>query len=169
MSLRLSSFEFQFQIGILDVKIDQRRVDVSRTSSEVSCNEMCVSVGLSVCRSVCRRVFYLGVQMFCSEALSSSAFSTYPACIHVLLYCTYSCTVVSVPIQGLVSVADRVAARVIARERRGRILSPFHIFESMPKSVSKLIHYIHLVHGLILRLVYFLAPLVEIGSDLSVF
>ena len=107
--------------------------------------------------------------MFCSEALSSSAFSTYPACIHVLLYCTYSCTVVSVPIQGLVSVADRVAARVIARERRRRTLSNFHIVESMPKSVSKLIHYIHLVHGLILRLVYFLAPLVEIGSDLSVF
>jgi len=56
-------------------------------------------------------------------------------------------------IQGLVSVADRVATRVIARERRGRILSNFHIVESMPKSVSKLIHYIHLVHGLDLCLV----------------
>ena len=56
-------------------------------------------------------------------------------------------------VQGLVSVADRVAARVIARERRGRILSNFDIVESMPKSVSKLIHYIHLVHGLVLRLV----------------
>ena len=29
--------------------IDQRRVDVSRTSSNVSCNEMCLSVGLSAC------------------------------------------------------------------------------------------------------------------------
>jgi len=66
--------------------IDQRRADVSRTSSKVSCNEMCVSVGLSVCRSVCRRVFYLGVQMFCSETLSSSAFSTYPAVY--MYYCT---------------------------------------------------------------------------------
>jgi len=73
-------------------EIDQRRVDVSTGISNVSCKEMCVSVG----RSVCRRVFYLGVQIFCSETLSSSAFSTYPACIHVLLYCTYSCTVVHV-------------------------------------------------------------------------
>jgi hypothetical protein len=53
----------------------------------------------------------------------------------------------------LVSVADRVAARVIARERRGRILSNFHIVESMPKSISILIHYIHLVDGLVLCLV----------------
>jgi len=57
---------------------------------------VCRSVRLSVCRSVCRRVFYLGVQMFCSETLSSSAFSTYFARIHVLLYCTYSFTVVYV-------------------------------------------------------------------------
>jgi len=35
-------------------------------------------------------------------------------------------------IQGLVSVADHVAARVISRERRGRIVSNFHIIESMP-------------------------------------
>ena len=56
-------------------------------------------------------------------------------------------------VQGLVSVADRVAARVIARERRGRILPNFHIVESMPKSISVLIHHIHLVHGLVLRLV----------------
>jgi len=42
---------------------------------------VCRSVGLSVCRSVCRRVFYLGVQMFCSETLRWGAFSTYPACI----------------------------------------------------------------------------------------
>jgi len=50
---------------------------------------VCLSVGPSVCRSVCRRVFYLGVQMFCSETLSWSPFSTYyyPACIHVL-HCT---------------------------------------------------------------------------------
>ena len=58
-----------------------------------------------------------------------------------------------ITVQGLVSVADRVAARVIARERRGRIPSNFHIVESMPKSVSMLIHYIHLVHGLVLCLV----------------
>ena len=65
-------------------QIDQRRVDVSTGISKVSCNDMCVSVRLSVCRSVCRRDFYLGVQRFCSETLSSSAFSAYPACIHKL-------------------------------------------------------------------------------------
>ena len=61
-----------------DGQIDQRRVDVSAGISNVSCNEMCVSVGLSVGRSVCRRVFYLGVQRFCSETLSSSAFRPTP-------------------------------------------------------------------------------------------
>jgi len=35
-----------------DGQIDQRRVDVSAGISNVSCNEMCVSVGLSVGRSV---------------------------------------------------------------------------------------------------------------------
>jgi hypothetical protein len=60
---------------------------------------------------------------------------------------------ITASLQGLVSVSDRVAARVIARERRGRILSNFHIVESMPKSISILIHYIHLVHGLVLCLV----------------
>jgi hypothetical protein len=69
----------------------------------------------------------------------------------------YTYCVVNTAVQGLDSVADRVAARVIARERRGRILSNFHIVESMPKSVSILIHYIHLVHDLVLSLVLFLA------------
>ena len=58
-------------------------------------------------------------------------------------------------VQGVVSVADHVAARVISRERRGRIVSKFHIVESMPKSVFKSIDRVHLVHGLVLRLVYF--------------
>ena len=55
-------------------------------SQEVSCNEMCVSVCRSVGRSVA--VFYLGVQMFCSETLSWSAFFDLPACIHIQYYCT---------------------------------------------------------------------------------
>ena len=55
----------------------------------------------------------------------------------------------------VVSVADHVAARVISRERRGRIVSKFYIVESMPKFVSKSIDRIHLVHSLVLQLVYF--------------
>jgi len=61
--------------------IDQRGVDVSNYWHFKSLLQRSVCVGLSVCRSVCHRVFYLGVQMFCSETLSSSAFSAYPACI----------------------------------------------------------------------------------------
>jgi len=58
------------------IVIDQRRVDVCTAGfSKVSCNEMCVSVGRSVGLSTC---FYLGVQRFCSETLSSSAFRPTP-------------------------------------------------------------------------------------------
>ena len=62
---------------------------------------------------------------------------------------------VLVRVRVRVSVADRVAARVISQERRGRIVSKFHNVESMPKSVFQTIDRTHLVHGLVLQLVYF--------------
>jgi len=63
------------------------------------CRSVGLSVGLSTCFSEPPRrgtVFYLRVQMFCSETLKSwIAFSTYPAYIHVMYYCTvvHPCTV----------------------------------------------------------------------------
>ena len=56
---------------------------------------------------------------------------------------------VLVRVRVRVSVADHVAAWVISRERRGRIVSKFHTVESIPKSVSKSIDRTHLVNGLL--------------------
>jgi len=140
---RMPSSLWGVHLIALSTPIDQRRVDVSTGISKFSCNEMCVSVRRSV-YWVCR----------CSvlQRWARALFRPTPP----VYYCTahlYSKWLVYV--LGVVSVADHVAARVISRERRGRIVSKFHIVESMPKSVSKSIGRTHLVHGLLLQLVYF--------------
>ena len=70
---------------------------------------------------------------------------------------------------GVSSVAEHVAELVVARERRGRIASKFHIGMQMSLSYGCVgFPWCGLVLQS-LRVVYFLAPLVDTGSDLSMF
>ena len=74
----INIFHFSISSYFIDQRKAKRKADVLHLELKVPCNEMCLSVCLSVGLSVCRRVFYLGVQVFCSETLSWSAFSEPP-------------------------------------------------------------------------------------------
>ena len=65
-------------------KIDQRRVDVSASSSNLPCNAF---VLLSVCRSVSSVVFCLGTDvLFCDSAAAVDLPRLYTTCTTVQLY-----------------------------------------------------------------------------------